>query len=76
MQVAALITYLTGEVYLLWRDQNQQDFDEVKELIASNSVHNHQDFEKPFILKTDASKFSTGAVILKLSNDELEHPSH
>lgn len=49
-------------------------FNEVKSLIASAPVLDHPNFENPFIIEMDASKFATEAVILKVGDDGAEYP--
>ncbi|XP_036346322.1 uncharacterized protein LOC118755602 [Rhagoletis pomonella] len=56
-----------------WSAEEQNAFDRLKDLLSSPPVLQQVDETKPFILKTDASDYALGAVLLQGENEE-EHP--
>lgn len=50
-------------VPFVWTAECQKAFDEVKESLKNPKILKHPDFEKPFVLTTDASKLGCGAVL-------------
>ena len=55
-----------------WTDQRQKAFDKIKKKMTTISVIAHLDFNKPFILYTDASGGDVRAVLHQKGNDERE----
>ena len=53
----------------------QEDFDELHIKLTSLPVLAYLDFEKPFVVETDASSVSVGAVLAQKKEDWKEHPS-
>jgi len=53
-----------------WTSQCQEAFDELKSCLLSPPVLAYPDFSKPFIITTDASKYSCGAVLSQMINGE------
>ncbi|KAJ9070418.1 hypothetical protein DSO57_1008159 [Entomophthora muscae] len=49
-------------------------FNEFKNIMCSATMLHQVDASKPFILSTDASKFSTTSVLLQTVYDGLEYP--
>jgi len=47
---------LAKEVPFVWGSEQQQAFERLKQTISTVSVLAHPDFNRPFVLYTDASK--------------------
>ncbi|XP_037526097.1 uncharacterized protein LOC119403222 [Rhipicephalus sanguineus] len=56
-----------------WRDKHQDAFQKLKETMSSQPILNAPNLERPFVLRTDASSRSLGAVLLQEYNGHL-HP--
>ena len=50
-----------------WSERQQKAFDEIKQIVSDKTLLAYPDFNKPFIIHTDASDRQLGAVI---SQDE------
>ncbi|CAJ1959785.1 unnamed protein product [Cylindrotheca closterium] len=46
-----------------WGQVEQQAFNNIKRVMAKETLLHYPDFNKPFEIHTDASKYETGAVI-------------
>ena len=46
-----------------WNNEQQQAFDTIKRIVSQETLLRHPDFNKPFEIHTDASKYQLGAVI-------------
>ena len=60
---AVLHAATSGNGRLKWTEEMQQAFDELRIKLTSPPVLADPDFEKPFMVKTDASSVSVGAVL-------------
>ena len=58
----------------VWTNQCEEAFQTLKRLLCSAPVLKGPDFNKPFILQTDASERGIGAVLSQLDEDQEEHP--
>ena len=56
-----------------WTTEHQEAFEELKSRLTSAPILIYPDFEKPFVLYTDASSFGLGAVLSQKTNDGKEH---
>lgn len=66
--------YLKKEVKLDLTDQEYiRSFETLKKTIANDQILAYPDFEKPFILTTDASDYALGAVLSQVQNN-VERP--
>ena len=75
--VAAPLTDLTKKsapTQVQWTPTCDQAFGKLKELLCSKPVLNTPDFNKPFILQTDASNQGVGAVLTQIDDNSKEHP--
>ena len=59
----ALSDLLKKTVAFEWTEKHQQSFEDLKNALCTAPVLQHPDFEKPFILTTDASYYAVGAVL-------------
>ena len=57
-----------------WSDQQEQSFQEVKQLLSSPNLLVHFDDQKPIILACDTSPFGIGAVLSHILEDGTEYP--
>ena len=57
-----------------WNDQCNQAFEDLKNLLCSSPVLQSPDFEKPFILQTDASDRGLGALPSQRDDSGSDHP--
>lgn len=57
----------------VWSDEHKESFQKLKTLLTTAPVLAQMDESKPFIIKTDASAFALGAVLVQGTRDE-EHP--
>jgi hypothetical protein len=46
-----------------WEREHQKAFDDIKKIIARETILAYPDFSKPFVIHTDASDYQLGAVI-------------
>ncbi|GBM26350.1 Retrovirus-related Pol polyprotein from transposon opus [Araneus ventricosus] len=56
-----------------WTESEQNVFTTLKNCLVSPVILSHADFTKPFVLRTDASNYALGAVLLQ-GHDMEEHP--
>ncbi|XP_069993527.1 uncharacterized protein [Penaeus vannamei] len=74
-EVAASLTRLTNrKVSFNWTPECQRSFEQLKQFLSSDPVLAAPDFQKPFILHTDASDLATGAVLLQDDDQGVLHP--
>ena len=57
-----------------WSEECQQSLDSIKKLLSSSPVIILPDFEKQFILRTDASSRGLGAALMQMAEDGELHP--
>eukprot|EP00731_Ephydatia_muelleri_P001017 Em0001g1017a len=75
--VALPLTELTKKMApttVTWTLRCETAFPELKRLLCSTPVLASPDFEKPFILQTDASEYGVGAVLSQLDEAGGDHP--
>ena len=73
-KLAPLYQLLQRDKNWEWSDQQEQSFQEVKQLLSSPNLLVHFDDQKPIILACDASPFGIGAVLSHILEDGTEHP--
>ena len=61
--LAPLSSQTSSKVKWTWTPQHQEAFEEIKKVIAQETLLNYPDFNKPFDIHTDASKIQLGACI-------------
>ncbi len=57
-----------------WSKECQEAFLNIKECLLSDPILSYPNFDKEFIIRTDASTKGIGAVLLQVEGDGLEHP--
>ena len=71
---AVLHTATSGNGILEWTGEMQEAFDELRIKLTSPPVLAYSDLEKPFVVETDASSVSVGAVLVQKKEDRKIHP--
>ena len=61
--VAPMTNLLAKETPYVWGQEQQQAFERLKQVISTMPVLMHPDFNRPFILYTDASKEGLGTIL-------------
>ena len=59
---------------VVWTEECDKAFNALKNVLTSTPVHNSPDFEKTFILQTDASNYGVGTVLSLTDAEGLDHP--
>ncbi|KAG1440226.1 hypothetical protein G6F46_012959 [Rhizopus delemar] len=57
-----------------WTDKATRAFEQLKKLLTTAPVLARPDFDKEFILVTDASKLGLGCILTQLDKEGREHP--
>ena len=74
-QIAKPLYELTKKnVPFVWTDTTNKAFVELKNKIISAPILSPPVFEKPFIIRTDASKYGIGGVLIQLDENNDEKP--
>ena len=71
---AALHAATSGNARLKWTGEMQEAFDELRIKLTSPPVLAYPDFEKPFMVETDAISVSVGAVLDQKKGNRKIHP--
>ena len=72
--VAPLNDLLKKDHKYEWILQYQQIFEDIKEMMTTAPILSYPNFNKPFILSTDASTSGLGAVLSQKDEEGKEHP--
>ncbi|GFT20281.1 retrovirus-related Pol polyprotein from transposon 297 [Trichonephila clavipes] len=56
-----------------WSEEEEKAFQTLKQCLVSPPILKHADFSKPFLIRTNASNYALGAVLLQ-GEDKEEHP--
>jgi RNase H-like domain found in reverse transcriptase/Reverse transcriptase (RNA-dependent DNA polymerase) len=74
-EVAKSLTLLLHkDQHYEWTEKQQIAFDKLKKRLITAPILQYPDFEKPFILATDASYHGFGATLSQLDENRKEHP--
>ena len=68
-----MLTLLKKDAPFIWGEKQQNAFDRLKEMLIKAPILSYPDFDKPFIIYTDASGIGLGAVLSQIKDDEKEH---
>lgn len=71
---APLTALLSTKVKFEWGPEQQRAFETLKDKLTSYPTLRRPDFTKPFILHTDASSQTIGAILAQKDEDGKEHP--
>jgi len=69
-----LLYLMINNASFLWTSQQEQAFLQLKQALTSAPVLAYPDFNKPFLLTTDASDVAIGAVLERVDNFGHAHP--
>ena len=58
----------------IWTPDRNEAFEDIRQCLLSDPILSYPDFDKEFIVRTDASSQGIGAVLLQVEEDKLEHP--
>ena len=73
--VAAPLTALLKKgVQFTWNDAREEAFNLLKAYLTCDPILKYPDFDKEFILQTDASDYGVGAVLSQIQEDGHDHP--
>ncbi|GIY01559.1 hypothetical protein CDAR_456991 [Caerostris darwini] len=74
-KIALPLTHLTREnTQFCWGENEQESFESLKYHLVSVPCLSLPDFDKPFAICTDASKYSLGAVLVQEDESGFQHP--
>lgn len=65
-----LVWLLTNGVPFHWGPRKQVAFDKLKACLIEHPVPQHPNYDRPFILHTDASDYAVGAILSQLTLKE------
>ena len=69
------MTCLTSsKVPFIWGDEKEKAFKKIKKTLSQAPVLAYVNPNKPFIIESDASNFSVGAMLFQEQDDGIEHP--
>ena len=72
-KIAKPLTELTKkDIPFVWTQKCQESFDKLKRILVENPILAHPDFNKEFILITDASADGLGAILSQKNKDDKE----
>jgi len=69
-----LYELLSGKTKFKWNPAAQQAMDKLKKLVSEDLILHHPNFNKEFILKTDAAENGVGAVLIQKDEENNERP--
>lgn len=67
--IAPLLQLTRKAVKFQWLDKYKKAFEEAKQLFIQDVMLTHPRLDKPFIIQTDASTYSLGAVLMQIDDD-------
>ena len=74
MRAEPLFKLLKKNQEYIWTPDCNDAFEDIRQYLLSDPILIYPDFEKEFIVRTDASTQGIGAVLLQVEEDKLEHP--
>jgi len=77
MLAAPLYKLLRKNTSFVWEKEHQSSFDKLKEALISAPILRYPDFNKQFIIRTDACTDGIGGILLQKDEiDGIEYPIH
>jgi len=74
---SSMCNLLRKGVSYQWTPEHQKSFEELKEKLINSPILKFPQFDKPFIIRTDASYEGIGGVLLQVDEEtKTEHPIH
>ena len=71
VEISKPLTNLTGkEIPFEWKNEDQQAFEKLKDILSTAPLLIYPDFSQPFFVACDSSTKATGAVLCQLLNGE------
>lgn len=70
---APLTALLRKKARFVWSTECTEAFEHIRERLVSAPIMTCPDFDKPFVIQTDASNFGLGAVLVQVGDDAEEH---
>ena len=64
---------LKKDIPFVWNEKQQRAFEYLKDRLIQAPILEYPDFERPFIIYTDASGTGLGAVLSQIHEDGKEH---
>jgi hypothetical protein len=71
--VEPLNRLLKKNIPYVWSEDQQAAFEKLKTCLMTPPILAYPDFDRPFLLYTDASTFALGAILSQKDNDKKEH---
>ena len=68
------LVQLLRNVPFEWTESQQQAFEDLKDRLKKSPILVYPDYDKEFILYTDASNLAVGAILAQLDEDGVDHP--
>ncbi|GFU76711.1 transposon Tf2-8 polyprotein [Trichonephila clavipes] len=73
-EIARPLSHLTKKkAFWKWSEEEEKAFRTLKQCLVSPPILKQADFSKPFLIRTDASNYALGAVLLQ-GEDKEDHP--
>lgn len=72
-KIAPITSLLKKNKKFIWTEEQSEAFDVIKKDLANAPLLNCPDFERPFILQTDASTVGLGAILSQINPDGSEN---
>jgi len=74
IRASPLFKLLKKNSKFIWDDKCNDAFEDLRQCLLKDPILVYPDFNKPFIIRTDASTKGIGGVILQEEEDGMEHP--
>ena len=74
LQLLTDLTRKTSPNQVVWNERCEASFKRLKDLLCSAPVLQSPDFERDFVLQTDASDVGVGAVLSQVDDTGADHP--
>jgi len=71
-----LFNLLKKDVKFVWNNLTEERFNLLKKKLISSPILKYPDYDKGFIIRTDASLEGVGGILLQKNDQNVEHPIH